>query len=118
VLNALAARGHLVYCQLPEGHLFVDPSDRVLGSWLMWHGRWQREEIEQAIAIVRQAGRLPVDGVFIDAGANIGTHVLYAMHSGAFARAIAFEPEPNNARLLHMSMAANALAERVTVVEA
>jgi FkbM family methyltransferase len=118
VLNALAARGHLVYCALPEGHMFVDPSDRVLGSWLMWHGRWQREEIEQAIAILQEARRVPANAVFVNAGANIGTHVLYAMRSGAFARAVAFEPEPNNARLFRMNMAANALAERVAVVEA
>jgi FkbM family methyltransferase len=118
VLNALAARGHLVYCRLPEGNLFVDPSDRVVGSWLMWHGRWQREEIEQAIALLRTAGRLPADAVFVDAGANIGTHTLYAMHSGAFARALAFEPEPNNARLLTMNVAANGLGDRVRVMEA
>lgn len=118
VLNALAARGHLVYCRLPEGNLFVDPSDRVVGSWLMWHGRWQREELAQAIAILRQTGRLAGNAVFVDAGANIGTHTLYAMHDGAFARAIAFEPEPNNARLLRMNVAANALEDRVTVIEA
>jgi FkbM family methyltransferase len=118
VLNALAARGHLVYCRLPEGAMFVDPSDRVLGSWLMWHGHWQRDELEQAVALLRQAGRLPAEGAFVNAGANIGVHVLYAMHSGAFGRAVAFEPEPNNARLLRMNMAANALESRVTVVEA
>jgi FkbM family methyltransferase len=118
VLNALAARGHLIYCRLPEGNLFVDPSDRVVGSWLMWHGRWQREEIGQAIGVLREAGRLPADAVFVDAGANIGTHTLYAMHAGAFARAFAFEPEPNNARLLAMNVAANALGDRVTVVQA
>jgi len=117
VLNALAARGHLVYCRLPEGNLFVDPSDRVVGTWLMWHGRWQREEIEQALGVLRRAGRLTAGAVFVDAGANIGTHTLYAMHSGAFARALAFEPEPNNARLLTMNVAANALADRVTVVQ-
>jgi FkbM family methyltransferase len=84
----------------------------------MWHGHWQREEIEQAIALARQAGRIPGDAVFVNAGANIGVHVLYAMHSGAFARAVAFEPEPNNARLLRMNVAANALQDRVTVIEA
>jgi FkbM family methyltransferase len=116
ILNALAARGHLIYCRLPEGNFFVDPSDRVIGSWLMWHGRWQREEIEQAVGILAKAGRLPADAVFVDAGANIGTQTAYAMRLGHFARGIAFEPEPRNAELLTMNMAANGLATKVTVV--
>lgn len=117
VLNALATRGHLVYCRLPQGNFFVDPSDRVIGSWLMWHGRWQREEIEQAIAQLAQAGRLPPGGVFVDAGANIGTQTVYAMRSGHFGRAVAFEPEPRNAELLAMNLAANGMSRQVTVVD-
>jgi FkbM family methyltransferase len=116
ILNALAARGHLVYCRLPEGNFFVDPSDRVIGSWLMWHGRWQREEIEQAVTHLVRAGRMPKDAVFVDAGANIGTQTAYAMRMGSFARAVAFEPEPRNAELLRMNMAANGLQEKVAVV--
>lgn len=116
VLNALAGRGHLVYCRLPEGSFFVDPSDRTIGSWLMWHGRWQREEIDQAIAVLERAGRLPAEAVFVDAGANIGTHTVYAMRKRHFARAVAFEPEPKNAELLVMNMAANGLADRVIVI--
>jgi FkbM family methyltransferase len=116
VLNALAARGHLIYCRLPEGNFFVDPSDRVVASWLMWHGGWQRHEIEQAAEILAKAGRLPQHAVFVDAGANIGTQTVYALRSGHFARAIAFEPEPKNAELLSMNMAANGLTERAVVV--
>src|SRR5262249_26974012 len=36
VMNALAARGHLVLCELGDVRFFVDPSDRVVGAWLMW----------------------------------------------------------------------------------
>jgi FkbM family methyltransferase len=115
VLNALARRGHLVYCELPEGKFFVDPADRVIASWLMWHGGWQREEIEHAVEILVQAKRLPADAVFIDVGANIGTHTVYALRAGHFARALAFEPEPRNARLLAMNVAANDMAQRVMV---
>jgi FkbM family methyltransferase len=116
VLNALAARGHLIYCRLPEGSFFVDPSDRVIGSWLMWHGGWQRREIQQAAAILAAAGRLPQDAVFVDAGANIGTQTVYALRTGHFGRAIAFEPEPRNAQLLAMNVVANGLSDRAVVV--
>src|SRR5262245_20556126 len=44
VMGALAARGHLVLFELGDVRFFVDPSDRVVGSWLMWHGGWQRRD--------------------------------------------------------------------------
>jgi FkbM family methyltransferase len=116
ILNALTERGHLIYCRLPEGNFFIDPSDRVIGSWLMWHKGWQREELEQAIGLLAKAKRLPNDAVFVDAGANIGTQTVYAMRTGHFASAVAFEPEPRNIELLSMNMAANALAGKVIVL--
>jgi FkbM family methyltransferase len=116
VLNALAARGHLIYCQQPEGNFFVDPGDRVVAHWLMWREGWQRDEITQMTDILAQAGRLPRDAVFVDAGANIGTHTAYALLGGRFARAISCEPEPKNLRLLEMNMAANGLSSRVRIV--
>ena len=116
VMNALAARGHLVFCDLGDVRFFVDPSDRVVGTWLMWHGGWQRREIETAVEVLSAAGRLPPDAVFVDVGAHIGTHTLYALRTGRFARAIAFEPEPRNARLLAMNLDANELSQAVVVV--
>jgi FkbM family methyltransferase len=116
VLNALAARGHLIYCRLPQGNFFVDPGDRVVAHGLMWRDGWQRGEIEQMTEILCSARRLPREAVFVDAGANIGTHTVYALQGGRFARAVACEPEPKNLRLLEMNMAANGLASRVRIV--
>jgi len=116
VMHALAARGHFVFCDLGDARFFVDPSDRVVGAWLMWHGGWQRREIDQAIAVLAASGRLAPGAVFVDVGANIGTHTVYALRTGRFGRAIAFEPEPKNARLLQMNLEANDLVDAVTVV--
>ena len=116
VMNALAARGHLVFCDLGDVRFFVDPSDRVVGTWLMWHGGWQRREIDTAVAVLSAAGRLPPQAVFVDVGAHVGTHTIYAMRTGRFARAIAFEPEPRNARLLAMNLEANGLSQAAVVV--
>src|SRR5262245_44643857 len=77
VMGALAARGHLVLCELGDVRFFVDPSDRVVGSWLMWHGGWQRREIDTAVEVLSAAGRLPAEAVFVDVGAHIGTHTIY-----------------------------------------
>lgn len=116
VMRAMAARGHLVLCELDNARFFVDPSDRVVGAWLMWHGGWQRREIAAALELLSSAGRLPVDPIFIDVGAHIGTHTVYALRSGRFVRAVAFEPEPHNARLLAMNVEANGLSQAVIVV--
>jgi FkbM family methyltransferase len=117
VMNALAARGHLVFCDLGDVRFFADPSDRVVGAWLMWHGGWQRREIDRAVSVLSAAGRLIGEAVLVDVGANIGTHTVYAMRTGRFVRAVAFEPEPRNARLLRMNLEANGLAGSTTVVE-
>lgn len=116
VLNAVSARGHLVYCEFPEGKFFVDPGDRVVGSNLMWRGDWQRGEFLHTVRALQESGRLTKDKAFIDVGANIGTHTVYALTGGEFVRAIAYEPEPRNLKLLRMNVAINDLAERVTVV--
>jgi FkbM family methyltransferase len=116
VMNALAARGHLVFCDLGDVRFFVDPGDRVVGAWLMWHDGWQRREIDRAAAVLSQAGRMAANAVLVDVGANIGTHTVYAMRTGHFARAVAFEPEPRNARLLVMNLEANGLGASTVVI--
>jgi FkbM family methyltransferase len=116
VMNALAARGHLVLCELGDVRFFVDPSDRVVGAWLMWHGGWQRREIDAAVEVLSAAQRLPANAVFVDVGAHIGTHTIYALRTGRFARAIAFEPAPRNADLLVRNLEANGLSQAAVVV--
>jgi FkbM family methyltransferase len=116
VMNALSARGHLVLCELDDVRFFVDPSDRVVGAWLMWHGGWQRREIHSAVEVLLAAGRLRADAVFVDIGAHIGTHTVYALRTGRFARAIAFEPEPRNAALLAKNLEINALSDAAIIV--
>src|SRR5215467_14230791 len=116
VMRALSARGHLVLCELDDVRFFVDPSDRVVGAWLMWHGGWQRREIHSAVEVLLAAGRLRADAVFVDIGAHIGTHTVYALRTGRFARAIAFEPEPRNADLLVRNLEANGLSQAAVVV--
>lgn len=110
-MGALAARGHLILCDLGGQRLFVDPSDRAISDAVIWRGAYQRDEFDRVLALLVTAGRLPPKKVFLELGANIGTHTVYAMRSGHFARAVVFEPEPHNARLLVMNIDINALAE-------
>ena len=66
--------------------------------------------------VLLAAGRLHPNAVFLDVGAHIGTHTIYALRTGRFERAIAFEPEPRNARLLAMNLEVNGLSAAVVVV--
>ena len=64
---------------------------------------------------LRRIGRLKDDSVFVDVGANIGTQTVHALRAGPFSRAVAFEPEKRNAKLLNMNLAANDMTARTTV---
>lgn len=116
VLNAVAERGHLIYARGDDVAFFVDPSDRAVGAGLIWEGDWQRRELIDATKYLQDAGRFPKSAVFVDAGANIGTQTVYALKAG-YARAVSFEPEPNNARLLAMNVATNGLSDRCRIVQ-
>ena len=116
VMNALGERGHLIFCRTGDLSFFVDPGDRAVGAELVWGGQWARAELERTIEILRSVDRMPPDAVFVDAGANIGTQTVYAL-AGAFSRAVSFEPEPRNARLLTMNVATNGFASRATIIQ-
>jgi FkbM family methyltransferase len=75
-------------------------------SQIFWSGL---EKAERAvIRLTRQL--LPPDGVFVDAGANIGCHTLAAgRHLTERGRVIAFEPHPGNFALLKVNVAENGM---------
>jgi FkbM family methyltransferase len=54
-------------------------------------------------------------GVFVDVGANVGNHLLFAaLHLGA-DRLVAFEPNPPAYTILGINVVLNDLADRVTI---
>lgn len=109
-----------VLCRVPfEDHtLYVDPRDDKIALKLLAGRPWQRRELETAVTILREEGRLHPDGLFLDIGANIGAHTVYAMRSGAFAHTIALEPDPHNVAILQHNLAINGLDDRVRVIAA
>lgn len=53
---------------------------------------------------------------FIDVGANLGTHTLYALQEAGFQQAIAIEPDPRNLPLLRANLALNGVDGRASVL--
>ena len=109
-----------VLCRVPFGDhtLYVDPRDDKIALKLLAGRPWQRRELETSIATLREAGRLRPDGLFIDVGANIGAQTVYAMRSGAFAGAVAIEPDPHNFEILERNLIVNGLTDRVQAIAA
>ena len=112
------AAGLLCLVPFEDHEILVDPRDDKIAFTLMSGRAWQRDDLKAAIAHVASAGRLKPNGVYLDVGANIGTTVLYATLTNAFAHAIAIEPEPANRQILERNIAINTLFDRVTIVGA
>lgn len=121
ITRALAwgrARRLLVFESLPDQLvLAVHPmesyvlhaSDRVIGRSLYVRGQFDFTKFECAATLIRAHGGPGPKAVLIDAGANIGSICIPAVRRGLVARAIAFELDPGNTRLLRI----NALLNRV-----
>lgn len=115
VLAQLSERGHLLYCEVPQGRFFVDPADQSVGRDLLLKGGWDAGLFDTVTDLLARAGRFRQGGTFVNIGANIGVQVVSALTGGHFARAVAFEPEPGNAALLERNVAQNGFADRVTI---
>jgi FkbM family methyltransferase len=99
-----------------DHHMWVRNQDDGVGRGLLKHGAWQRDDFETALRLImEQRGRN--GGVFVDIGANIGTHCVYAALSGRFERVIAIEPEPRNAAIIRDNISLNDLSIGVDIVQ-
>jgi FkbM family methyltransferase len=96
------------------GHsVFVDPADRVMGPALLEDGCFEPVETSLIVSEIK-----PGD-VVLDVGANLGYYtLLLARLVGAEGKVFAFEPDPNNFRLLKKNVRANGYRNVVLVQKA
>lgn len=99
-----------------NGRLTFDSRDKLIGKQLFMNGGYEIEHVERALGLLREGGHLPSagQGTVLDVGANIGMICIAMLRAGHFRRALAFEPGPDNYRLLAHNVAQNGLADRVT----
>jgi len=96
-----------------NGLLTVDSKDWLVGKYLYVRREHETEEMRRAIALLRRGGFLKNSGTLMNVGANLGMTCIGAIKLGYFKRAIAFEPEPNNFRLLCHNTRQNGLQDQI-----
>lgn len=92
------------------GHMFVYESDAVIGASLLATGGFQEQKIKDVVLFLKERHSFCPE-VFVDIGANIGTHSVYALKSGLFKRGVAFEPDDDNFRLLAENLRINGISD-------
>lgn len=113
VWAALAeSRCKAVMIATPHGSFWCDPRDSTIGLSLFTKGEFEFAEFSSLMERLPAVAPLPQHAVFVDIGANIGTHTIYALNSGLFERAMCFEPEPGNFHLLQMNIRENGYEDR------
>ena len=86
----------------------VNTSDVVIGKSIFRDQRsFDSQHLVEALKLVGKDR-----SILIDIGANVGTIGIFGVSQGFFSKCIAFEPEPNNFRLLQANIILNGLSEK------
>lgn len=117
LFRELRSRGiDVVRMQTPSGTFWGSTHDTAIALSIAERGHFDLDYFER---MTRAAGdALDCRPVFVDIGANIGTHTVYALRSGLFRSAICIEPDAANFRLLEMNIAENGLVDQCTLINA
>lgn len=92
------------------GPMILSRGDKEISRRLRANGRFEEGKIEEVVAYLCERFAYS-PGVFVDIGANIGTHIVSAMNSGRFDAGIAIEMEDANFALLSANLALNGLSK-------
>jgi hypothetical protein len=94
--------------------MLVAADDECIGVSLRNNGAFEEALLLDVVRYLnRERGFRPT--LFVDIGANIGTHLLRALAEGLFGRGIAIEMDSFNYNLLVSNVALNGYTERTTL---
>ena len=85
----------------------MNTSDKLIGKRVSVNNR-SYDAYHLTNALAHRPGRKTL---LLDVGANIGTIGILGILNGYFEKCIAFEPEPNNFKLLRLNVLLNGLDE-------
>ena len=115
LFHAVAEEAPLVGVETDAGRFVVSTHDQTVARILfVKQSRSEMVMLTRAVEVLDR-GERHGPRLLLDVGANIGTTTVAALLTGGFDRVIAFEPEPENLRVLAANLALNDLAGQVTV---
>lgn len=89
-------------------YYIVNTSDKVIGKFV-----YCDKASLDAHLLTKALELIPRNkSILIDVGANIGTIGIFGVSKGYFEKCIAFEPEPNNFKILKHNVSLNGLSDR------
>jgi len=92
------------------GDMVVYAEDAVIGKSLRTSGSFQEGKISEVVYFLKEKFGFQAT-TFVDIGANIGTHSVFALKSGLFKFVEAFEPDQDNFRLLTKNLSIHDLQD-------
>ncbi len=99
-----------------NGLLSFDSRDRTLGRSLHLEREFEFDGMMKTVELLQQQHFIPQDlsqAAMLDVGGYIGMISVGFVRTGTFAQALAFEPNPNNYRLLEKNIVQNGLTEKI-----
>ena len=100
-----------------NGRLTFDSRDKLTGKRLFIARGHEVQHILATMRLLEREGyRSTTTATLLEVGANIGMTCIAFVRRGFFRSAVAFEPAPDNFRLLQHNIAQNGLAERIRAV--
>jgi FkbM family methyltransferase len=118
-LEAIGPFTPFVVAETSEGTRYLIPTDDKFSRQLFV--KRQRREMRMLGRVQSALEALGVDRgrrVVLDVGGNIGTGPVEAVCTHGFERAIAFEPHPENWKVLRINTILNGAEDRVTLINA
>lgn len=100
-----------------NGLLSFDSRDRTLGRSLHLEREFEYDGMMKTVELLKRQGFIPGDlsqAVMLDVGGYIGMISVGFVNAATFGRALAFEPNPNNFRLLQKNIEQNGLQDKIT----
>jgi len=96
-----------------EENYVVRTSDKVIGKLLYCRGDFDLQKFIRSMHIIDEERGTGKRKLLIDVGANIGPICIPAVRRGYVERVIAFEPDPENFRLLRINAILNGVEDRI-----
>ena len=107
-------RGDVLLAQAVVGPMLTFDADRIIGQSLRTSGSFQESKISEVSQFLAKKHGFRSE-TFIDIGANIGTHLLFALKEAGYQQGFGIEPDVNNYRLLVCNVLLNGLEGRTSL---